>query len=415
MIRRIALTVLAFAVLAGLTVGVSLIAPERRPASAAVELPRTSSVTCGVAGEVFAVADSAFAARDLSGAAGPVGVSPFAAPLEGPTVLTTDGRSVAGILTADDDRTFLPCAAPSTSGVLLVPDPGERELLLINPDSGEAVVDLTLLGPDGEITAVGARGIAIGPGASRRVALSVLAPDGPVGVAVEASVGRVAALAVAVDGRGTRLTAPAVPAEQQVVAGIPGGVSSPRLLVSNPGLDRVTLTVEALGATGSYEPASAADQTVAPFSTLEIDLGEDLGGDPGALRITADGEVAAAVLLGSLDGPPTTLTAGAESAQLAGYGPPGGELQLSNPGPAEVTARLTGAAVRDVTVPAGATVAVEVSKTDRASVTVEASGPLVGALVSPGKKKQGLSVAPLGIIGTAEDDSALAAVDPNLR
>ena len=125
--------------------------------------------------------------------------------------------------------------------------------------------------------------------------------------------------------------------------------------------------------------------------------------------------MAAAVLLGSLDGPPTTLTAGAESAQLAGYGPPGGELQLSNPGPAEVTARLTGAAVRDVTVPAGATVAVEVSKTDRASVTVEASGPLVGALVSPGKKKQGLSVAPLGIIGTAEDDSALAAVDPNLR
>ena len=102
--------------------------------------------------------------------------------------------------------------------------------------------------------------------------------------------------------------------------------------------------MEALGATGSYEPASAADQTVAPFSTLEIDLGEDLGGDPGALRITADGEVAAAVLLGSLDGPPTTLTAGAESAQLAGYGPPGGELQLSNPGPAEVTARLTGAA-----------------------------------------------------------------------
>ena len=67
MIRRIALTVLAFVVLAGLTVGVSLIAPERRPASAAVELPRTSSVTCGVAGEVFAVADSAFAARDLSG------------------------------------------------------------------------------------------------------------------------------------------------------------------------------------------------------------------------------------------------------------------------------------------------------------------------------------------------------------
>ena len=53
MIRRIALTVLAFVVLAGLTVGVSLIAPERRPASAAVELPRTSSVTCGVAGEVF--------------------------------------------------------------------------------------------------------------------------------------------------------------------------------------------------------------------------------------------------------------------------------------------------------------------------------------------------------------------------
>lgn len=415
MIRRLALTVLAFVVLAGLTVGVSLIAPDRRPASAAVELPRTSSVTCGVGGEVFAVADSAFASRDLGGAAGPVGVSPFAAPIEGPTVLTTDGRSVAGVLTADEDRTFLPCAAPATSGVLLVPDPGERELLLINPDSGEAVVDLTLLGPDGEITAVGARGIAIGPGASRRVALSVLAPEGPVGVAFEASVGRVAPVAVAVEGRGTRLTAAAVPAEQHVIAGLPGGVSSPRLLISNPGLDRVTLTVEALGATGSYEPASAADQTVAPFSTLELDLGDDLGGDPGALRITADGEVAAAVVLDSLDGPPTTLTSGVESPELAAYGPPGGELQLSNPGSTEVTARLTGAAVRDVTVPAGATVAVKVSTTDKVNVAVEASGPLVGALVSPGKKKQGLSVAPLGVVGTAEDDGALAVVDPNLR
>ncbi|HMQ66727.1 MAG TPA: DUF5719 family protein [Arachnia sp.] len=415
MIRRVALTVLAFVVLAGVTVGVSMIAPDRRPASAAVELPRTSSVTCGVEGEVLAVADSAFTSRSLSGAAGPVGVSPLAAPIEGPTALTSDGRSVAGVLTADDERTFLPCAAPSTSGVLLVPDPGERELLLINPDSGETVVDLTLLGPDGEITAVGARGIAIGPGASRRVALSVLAPEGPVGVAFEASVGRVAALAVAVEGRGTRLTAPAVASDAQVIPGIPGGVSSPRLLISNPGLDRVTIAVEVLGATGSYEPASAADQTIAPLSTLELDLGDDLGGDPGALRITADGEVAAAVVLDSLDGPPTTLTAGEESAELAGYGPSGGELQLSNPVLAEVTARLTGATARDVTVPAGATVAVEVSKTDRSYVTVEATGPLVGALVSPGEKKQGLAVAPLGVVGTAEDDSALAVVDPNLR
>ncbi|MBK7821627.1 MAG: hypothetical protein IPJ61_11280 [Tessaracoccus sp.] len=413
MIRRVALTVLAFVVLAGLAAGVSLIAPERRPASAAVELPRTSSVTCGVAGEVFAVADSAFTSRALTGEAGPKGTSPFGAPIDGPTVLTTDGRAAAGVLTPDDARTFLPCAAPSSSGVLLVPDPAERELLLINPDAGEAIVDLTLLGPNGEVTAVGARGIALGPGASRRVALSVLAPEGPVGVAVEASVGRVSALAVALEGRGTRLAVPAAPAVEAVIAGIPGGVSSPKLLISNPGVDRVTVTVAALGETGSYEPASAAGHTVAPLSTIELDLADDLGGEPSALRITADGEVAAAVVLDTLEGPPTTLTGGAESTELAGYGPPGGELQLSNPGAADVTARLIGATVRDVTVPAGATVGVKVAQTDRAAVAVEASGPLVGALVSPGEK--GIAVAPLGIIGTTENDGALSVVDPNLR
>ena len=136
MIRRIALTVLAFAVLAGLTVGVSLIAPERRPASAAVELPRTSSVTCGVAGEVFAVADSAFAARDLSGAAGPVGVSPFAAPLEGPTVLTTDGRSVAGILTANlgDRATKVPTRK--------MPDWLLKLFALVRPELKQLVAEL---------------------------------------------------------------------------------------------------------------------------------------------------------------------------------------------------------------------------------------------------------------------------------
>lgn len=413
MIRRIAVTALAFVVLAGVTVGVSLIAPDRRPASAAVELPRTSSVTCGVAGEVFAIADSAFTTRALTGEAGPKGTSPLAAPIDTPSVLTTDGRAVAGVLAAGDDRTFLPCAAPSTSGVLLIPDPAERELLLINPDASEAVVDLTLLGPDGEVTAVGARGIAIGPGASRRVALSVLAPDGPVGVAVQASVGRVSALAVALDGRGTRLTAPSAVALEKVIAGIPAGVSSPKLLISNPGVDRVTVTVVALGTSGAYEPAAAAGHTVAPLSTLEIDLADDLGGEPSALRITADGEVAAAVVLDALDGPPTTLTASPEAAELAGHGPPGGELQLSNPWSADVTARLTGAAVRDVTVPAGTTVGVKVAQTGPAAVTVEASGPLVGALVSPGEN--GLAVAPLGVIGTTEDDGALAVVDPNLR
>ena len=47
------------------------------------------------------------------------------------------------------------------AGSVVIMNPASVELVLVNSDPTEAAVDLTLLGPEGEIVAVGARGIAL--------------------------------------------------------------------------------------------------------------------------------------------------------------------------------------------------------------------------------------------------------------
>lgn len=410
MIRRILITALTLVLLVAAAVGLSLVRPAERPAEATVTLPQTNRSTCVATGQAMVAADSDIRLTKVGEQEGEVAASPASVKVAGPTIVVTDGAAPAGVLTAGARRTWVRCEEPLSSGILMVADPSDSEILLTNSDTGPAVVDLTLLGPDGEVTAVGARGIAIAPGVTRRVALSVLAPEGPVGVAFTATPGRVTATVAAVADRPARTVTATRVATSQVIAGIGSDVTSPKLIVTNPGTDRVDVAVEALGESGTYVPVSAADLSVLAKSTVTVDLASDLGAEPAALRIRAASPVGAAVVIDNRRGAPATLTAETAGRVLAVNAPASSTLLLTNPGTETVTAEVEGLADPRVIVRAGMTVAVPLgSKSFLARVT--ADGDLVGAAVSA----KGIVVAPLGPIGLTRQADVGSVYQPGLR
>lgn len=412
--RRLALTALAFVLVGGAAAGVSLINPVPRAAAPSVELPRTTQLTCVPAGQALVAGDGAVAASPLGEELGEASPSLREVTTEGPTVLRADGLAVGGVLVTGSQRTYAPCSSPSPSGMLLIDDPATTELVLVNSDASEAAVDLTLLGPDGELEPVGARGIAIAPGVERRIALSVLAPEGPVAVAYTATQGRVATLAVAVEGRPTRFTPATQAATEHVIAGIGADAADPRLVLSNPTENRVEVSVEALGETTSYEPATASGLSVPPMSTLAVELGSALGGEPSALRVTSDEAIGAAVVVTGA-GPAATLVQGEPGTDL-GVNAPGGVLQVSNPGSEVATVRLTSPASAEETefsVAPGTTLATPLPGAEPQQVRVVSSEELVGAVVSP--DASGVVVAPLGSLSEPEGAPGVISLDPTLR
>lgn len=415
-VRRILLTLVAFLVIGGLAVGLSLLTPARRPAEASVELPRITRLTCLPSGDVLA-----YAPGTLEGRAPATGDELFEMTQDsgrfeaqtGPLILSADSLAVAGVFSVAPVRSYAPCAPAATTGTLLVTDPGNTELTITNSDANEAVVDLSLLGPDGEVTAVGARGIAVAPGVTRTVALSVLAPEGPVGVTYSASQGRVAMAAVNVEGRDTRYIGPARSAIEHVIGGIPAEAATAQLVITNPYEERAEVLVSALGATSEYELAPTADLSVEPMSTVAVDLGDALGGEAAAIRVKAAHEIGAAVVVTGATGSPVTLT-GSEPAREVAAMTIGGVLQATNPGADPVTLR-TSATAGAVTLAPGTTqaLALDGEAGEGWPVSVEADGPVVVAAVSA--DQPGLVVIPLGRIADDPQAARVAELDPHLR
>ncbi|AQP45008.1 DUF5719 family protein [Tessaracoccus flavus] len=412
MIRRTALSLAALLAVVAVAALLALLSPARQTPPVAVDLPQTSRVVCLVAGRVLVRDVANVEVRGLSGNAESAEGGELT--IDEPVVLRAERRLAAGVLVEQEQRSYAPCQPAVTSGMVVVADPASTELILANADGNEATVDLTLLGADGEVVAVGARGIALAPGSTRRVALSVLAPDGPVGVAFRASQGRVALIGAAVEGRPTRFTPPSDPSTEHVVGGIPAGATAVQLLVSNPHENRVEVSVEALGASASFEPASATGISVAPRSTMAIDLGDALAGEAAALQIAADQAVGVSVVAGVGAGSPATLTGGVASSELSLNAPGGSALVVSNPGDGEATVDVSvGGADQQLTVDAGLTVAVPLPEGGQLEVDLSADSPVVAAAVSA--TEAGTVVVPAADSVDAAVRGVPARLDPTLR
>ena len=195
--NRILQTLGGFVVLAALLFCVTLLTPVELPRVTMVETTRSTKVVCIPAGEGATVH---VAEADTVGILGePPTATRRVVLTEQSVPVVAEGTEdpVGGAMTgAEAVRTLTPCIRPVSRGVISLPATANTELRIVNPDASDAAIDLTLYGPEGEIQALGARGIALGPNGEKTIALSVLTSEAtPVGVSFQASRGRAAVVA----------------------------------------------------------------------------------------------------------------------------------------------------------------------------------------------------------------------------
>lgn len=270
--------------------------------------------------------------------------APILLQAEGRQTQSSAGASFARASGAERGISLARCDHPSTtswfSGVMTSGDQ-RAELVLTNTDTAQAQVDLKVFGRQGVVAAPGSRGLTVPGGTTRTVALDsmVNSPD-PVGVEVGTTRGRINAVVrhrtfdgVTASGSDWQ-TSSVEPATSQVIPGIPSGQGERTLAVTNPGSRRTTVKVEALGASGTFAPADAAEIEVNGESTAGLRLDQALAGEAVALRLTADQPIFAAARSRGEDGARSDVAiesadrplAGASVAALAVV--PGGNAEL---------------------------------------------------------------------------------------
>jgi hypothetical protein len=232
-----------------------------------------------------------------------------------PVVLAGDGSmatSSSGALLSIGTRgteaglSSAPCLTPATShwfAGLGATDTDRTDLVLTNPDDTQAEVDLRFYGRQGRVVVPGSPGLVVQAHSSRTVSLtSVVKTAGPLGLAIQASEGRVAAVA-----RRTRtngLTPAGVdwqvpssaPSLTTLIPSVPGDAGGRELVVTNPSANRAAVTVEVLGIQGPYAPAGADRIEIQPESSATVDLAPGLAGEAGTVRLTSDQPVTGAVI-----------------------------------------------------------------------------------------------------------------------
>ncbi len=209
----------------------------------------------------------------------------------GATVL--DGRDGAapGLVAGRGDRLAVPeCRAPSYDEWLVGINASARyatTLELVNPDDGDAVVDLALIGATGPIDEPGLRGIQVPGHSVKRLELAKVAPrDAWTAAHLTVTRGRVTATARNTFdplGRG-RITTDflptnAEPATTNLILGIPEKKGASTLVLANPGDDEIRVTPRLVTAESVFTPTGAEEIAVAPHSIKAVNLTSLLSGD----------------------------------------------------------------------------------------------------------------------------------------
>jgi hypothetical protein len=208
--------------------------------------------------------------------------------------------------TRDGTAAVTECSSPRTSwwftGAGATLD-HTSELVLTNLDPGPAVVDVRVLGLDGEVETLGTRGITVPPGGRTTLGLTDIAPQGEeLAVHVLASRGRVVAglsdtfAAEAGGGPGAEW----VPAQQLAsrrvrLAALPRRADSHTLVVANPGEREALVEVEVSGGSGAFAPTDNAQVRVPPGSVAAVDLADSVGREASALTLRSPVPVTATV------------------------------------------------------------------------------------------------------------------------
>lgn len=247
-----------------------------------------------------------------------------------------------------------PCLAPGTThwfSGLGASDTDRTELILTNPDDSQAEVDLRFYGPQGRVVVAGSPGLVIDARSTRVLSLSsAVKVEGPLGMSVQASVGRVAVVAKRLQSSGPKPAGvdwllPSTPPElTTVIPGVPGDQGTRRLVLTNPGPERATASVQILGLQGPYAPTGADTVEVPQESSVTVDLEPGLATQAGSVLVTSDQPVTGTVVSGSARGAisedisfqsAASPIVGVGVAATANTSAADAELIVSNPGNAD--------------------------------------------------------------------------------
>ncbi len=318
-------------------------------------------------------------------------------PVTQPVQVAGDQQPVAGVWQDGNGVSqWGGCEPPRTRALIQLGRSERSDLLLVNPDDAAATLSVRYLGADGEITVPGTRGILVSRHSSIVVPVSAQIPAGAVAVEVVADNGRVFGVGRMASSTGSDVVSRSEAAMSTMLGGVPAGSSSVQLTLTNPGLERATLTVQALTAEGTITLAGADDVSLEAGHTRVLDLTAAVGRQAVSLHIVADHPVAGAA----------TVQLGKDLAVISGrmLGASGQlittgndqNVVLANPStqPTTVTLQLPKSSLaaaplqrQTVSVPAGTQVQVPVKLAGR--VVIDADRPLAAGAILKG---QGISI-----------------------
>jgi hypothetical protein len=224
---------------------------------------------------------------------------------------TASSAAVFNLSTAGVEAGLMaaPCLAPGTTHWftgLGGTDADRTDLVLTNADDTQASVDLRFYGPNGRVVVPGSPGLAIEAHKTATVSLAQqVNVEGPLAVAIQASRGRVSAVAkrTRADGlkpMGADWQVPSPPPALSVaIPGVPEDAGPRELVVTNPGPMRATVAVAVLGLQGPYAPSGAETVEVAAESSATVDLAQGLAGEAASIKLTSDQPVTGSVVSSS--------------------------------------------------------------------------------------------------------------------
>jgi len=177
------------------------------------------------------------------------------------------------------------------------------ELILSNLDPGPAVVDVSILGPDGEVETLGTRGISVPPNSSTTIRMTdVAALSEELAVSVVASRGRVVAAMsdsfaadFGADAGAEWIPAQTEPSRVVSLAGLPRKADSHTLIVANPSELEALVDIKVAGKAGSFTPARNAQIRVGPGSVVSTDITKAIGADASAVTMRSRVPVTASI------------------------------------------------------------------------------------------------------------------------
>lgn len=176
-------------------------------------------------------------------------------------------------------------------------------LILDNPRSGVAVVDVQAFNANGPVEAPGLRGITIAPGKRQVLDLRQVIPSATdLAVQVVATRGLVTVTSVdrwsdTLIGKPVSEWVPGQPraATDLVITGLPAKPQQATLLVANPRDTETIVRVRAIGISGTFSPDGATTLTVPARSLGTLNLKPAFDGNPVAIRLTSAAPIAATV------------------------------------------------------------------------------------------------------------------------